>query len=104
MVDKELYKSSTGPYDQYTSKATRPGLAWCEGFIILTHPPSRIEEAYIALHFFPDGRVESDINGEPKVDIAKRHELPTLLNKVCIKQIPNPFYGKKNPCPSTDAP
>lgn len=92
MVDKELYKSSTAPYDKYTSKATDPGLAWCEGFITVTRSPSRIEHAYVVLHFFPDGRVEGDINGEPRVEVNRRHELPKLTDKACIKQIPNPFY------------
>lgn len=97
MVDKELYQANTAPYDEYTSKATQPGLAWCEGFITLNRPPSRIEHAYIVLHFFPDGSVEGDINGEPRVQISKHHELPKLINRACIKQIPNPFYGRKKP-------
>lgn len=97
VADKELLQANTAPYDQYTSKDTLPGLAWCEGFIILTRTPPKTGDSYIVLHFYPDGRVEADIDGEPRVEINKRHKPSRLVDKACLKQIPNPFYGRKKP-------
>jgi hypothetical protein len=102
VVDKNSLHESAGSYDQYTQKETQPGMAWCEGEITITQPPLKDKTSGILMHFFPDGRVEGDMNfvidrRPVKVDIAKRNELPKLVGRPCLKEIPNPFYGRKKP-------
>ncbi len=101
VVDAKVYASSNN-YDPYTHRETEPGIAWCEGEITVTRPPVKDKSGGLLLHFFPDGRVEGDmdfsVDGQPvKVDIAKRNEQPKLTGRSCLKEIPNPFYGRKKP-------
>jgi hypothetical protein len=125
IVDPALYKKSTGypkdggmydPYDPYITKQTRPGSAWCEGeveikeeFVPFRHdatPSQTMLRDEMMLYFYPDGTVKghllesgrtADETPVEPVDITKRDELPTLKGRACIKEVPNPFYGKKRP-------
>ncbi|MBN3851849.1 DUF3304 domain-containing protein [Paraburkholderia sp. Ac-20340] len=101
VVDAKLYASSKN-YDAYTQRESEPGTAWCEGEITITQPPLKDKTSGILLHFFPDGRVEGDMNfvidRQPvKVDIARRNEQPKLSGRACLKEISNPLYGRKKP-------
>ena len=103
VFDKNLLSTSKG-YDEYTDKNTEPGTAWCEGEITIDRPPEKDASNSIILHFYPDGRVEGEmyvntggILPEPRVDIAKRNEQPKLTGRACLKEIANPFYGRKQP-------
>jgi hypothetical protein len=112
VVDRDLHKRS-GPYpkdggmfdpfDPYTSKQTRPGSAWCEGEITVTREPRRSLPSDLILHFYPDGRAQGDIEFEihpaTDADIAKRDAFPRLCGRACLKEVPNPFFGRKRPPP-----
>jgi hypothetical protein len=119
IVDMDLYRKSGpyakggglhDPYDPYTTKQTRPGLAWCEYEIEVKEkfgeafgPPfPRRYRDQMVLYFFPDGTVEGHLEFAAdseikKVDIAKRNELPVLKDRACLKEITNPYFGKKRP-------
>ena len=102
VVDKALLESSNNKFDPYTSPGKEPGSAWCEGEITITKPPIKDKAGGLLLHFFPDGRVEGDMDFSkevppPKVELAKRDEQPKLEGRPCLKEIANPFYGKKKP-------
>ncbi|MDR2853476.1 MAG: DUF3304 domain-containing protein [Burkholderiaceae bacterium] len=101
VVDANVFHASHG-YDRYTDKNTEPGTAWCEGEITVTHPPIKDKWGGLILHFFPDGHVEGDMDfstEQPpqKVELSKRDEQPRLMGQACLKEIPNPFYGRKKP-------
>jgi hypothetical protein len=122
VFDKELDKKSGpypkdggmfDPYDPYITKQTRPGTAWCEYEIEVTETynepygdpfPGRFRKIF-NLYFYPNGTVqghllmggedrERDFKGE---DIANRDQLPVLKGQPCIKEVPNPLYGKPKP-------
>jgi hypothetical protein len=119
ITDMALYKQSLpypkgggmfDPFDPYTSKQTRPGSAWCEGEVEIReqfdelfgepYPYRRRDE--MTLYFYPDGTVQGHLefaaDSEIKlVDIAKRNELPKLTDRACLKEVANPFFGKKRP-------
>jgi hypothetical protein len=110
VVDMDLYRKSGpypknggtfDPYDEYTTKETRPGLAWCEGEITVTRPPLKGLPSDLVLHFYPDGRVagdiEYDIHPDASADISSRDSFPKLSERACLKEIPNPFFGRKRP-------
>jgi hypothetical protein len=122
VVDEKLYDKSGqypkdggmyDPYDPYITKQTRPGSAWCEGeveikeeFIPLRSDTQTMIRKDMMLYFYPDGTVKghlleygrtADETPVEPVDITKRDELPTLKGHACIKEVPNPFYGKKRP-------
>ena len=101
IVDMKTYSASAGHYDQYTTKATWPGAAWCEGEIVVAHAPVRHHDDSMLLHFYPDGHVEGDvldIEGDAShVDFNKRLDLPVLKERPCLKEVPNPYFGKKKP-------
>lgn len=102
VVDEKQMTASGKNYDPYTHRETQAGMAWCEGEITVTREPVKGESGGLVLHFFPDGRVEGDmdltVEGQPaKVDIARRNEQPRLTGRACLKEIPNPFYGRKKP-------
>ncbi|WP_236669389.1 DUF3304 domain-containing protein [Burkholderia gladioli] len=102
VVDKRLMDASARNYDPYTQRQTQPGMAWCEGEITITRPPIKDKNSGLLLHFFPDGRVEGDMDlfvgtAPEKVDIAKRNDQPRLTDRPCLKEISNPFYGRKKP-------
>ncbi len=102
VVDEKLMYASGKNYDPYTHRETEPGMAWCEGEITVTQPPIKDKSGGLLLHFFPDGRVEGDMNlvteRDPvKADITKRNALPKLTGRPCLKEIPNPYYGRKKP-------
>jgi hypothetical protein len=101
VVDINAYRASRG-YDEYTNKNTAPGIAWCEGEITITHPPIKDNWSGIILHFFADGHVEGDMDfgikrPPAKVELSKRDEQPKLTGRACLKEIQNPFYGRKKP-------
>jgi hypothetical protein len=119
VVDMDLYRRSGSyrkdggmhdPYDPYTTKQTRPGLAWCEYELEVKEKfgepfgppyPQRYRDEMI-LYFLPDGTVQGHlefaVDSEiQRVDIAKRDELPKLKDRPCLKEVANPFYGKKRP-------
>jgi hypothetical protein len=101
IVDKNAYSASGGNYDKYTMKETRPGAAWCEGEIDVARGPTKGMGSDLILHFYPDGRVEGDVEivtgPVARVDIRKRDELPVLTDRPCLKEVPNPYFGKKKP-------
>nr|WP_249183571.1 DUF3304 domain-containing protein [Burkholderia ambifaria] len=102
VVDKRAMEASSANYDPYTHRETQPGMAWCEGEITVTRPPVKDKSGGIVLHFFPDGRVEGDMDfgadgPDPKVALAKRDEQRKLTGRACVKEISNPFYGRKKP-------
>ncbi len=95
-------EASSANYDPYTHRETQPGMAWCEGEITVTRPPVKDKSGGIVLHFFPDGRVEGDMDfdvdgPDPKVALSKRDAQRKLADRACLKEIPNPFYGRKKP-------
>ncbi len=101
IVDPQASKASEG-YDRYTHREANPGTAWCEGEITVTRPPIKDKFGGLMLHFFPDGRVEGDIDQSvegpaPKVPFSQRGQLPKLTGRACLKEIPNPYYGRKKP-------
>jgi hypothetical protein len=123
VFDKNLDKKSGSypkgggmfdPYDPYTTKQTRPGTAWCEYEIEIKETynepygdpfPGRFRDN-LNLYFYPDGTVRghlvfsgeySDDKNPPREDIKRRGELPVLQGKPCIKEVPNPYYGKPKP-------
>ncbi|MDR2853473.1 MAG: DUF3304 domain-containing protein [Burkholderiaceae bacterium] len=106
VADKNIFdayaRSDSPGYDPYTNKNPGPGIAWCEGEITITRPPIKDRVSDLILHFFPDGHVEGDIIiGEDqqlaKVTLSKRDEQPKLTGHACLKEIQNPFYGRKKP-------
>ena len=98
------------PYDPYTIKGSRPGMAWCEGEIEIREKfgepfgepyPGRKRDQLV-LYFYPDGTVQGHLefaaDSDIKlVDIAKRDQLPNLKARACLKEVDNPFFGKKRP-------
>lgn len=123
VFDKELDKNSGpyakdggmfDPYDPYITKETRPGSTWCEYEIevreVFKEPygepfPGRFRDRF-SLYFYPDGTVrghllfvgeKDDAKNPPIEDIKKRSKLPVLVGKPCLKQIPNPLFGRPKP-------
>jgi hypothetical protein len=119
VFDPAIYKKSSqypkdggmfDPFDPYITKQTRPGSAWCEyeievkeQFGELFGPPYPYRKRnQMLLYFYPDGTVkghlefgaDSDI---PLEEITKRDQLPKLKDRACLKEVPNPFYGKRKP-------
>ncbi len=119
VIDKELFNESGpyskdgnmfDPYDPYTTKQTRPGSAWCEGEVEIKEqfgepygPPfPNLIRRELVLYFYPDGTVKGslefggfrDFKG---LDIAKRDELSVLRGRACLKEVPNPLFGKPQP-------
>jgi len=101
IFDEEANHASGGKYDKYTMKETQPGSAWCEGEIEVLHPPVPGRGGELIIHYYPDGHIEGDVDHSTedasKVDIKKRDELPVLKDRPCLKEIPNPYFGKKKP-------
>lgn len=119
ITDLELYEKS-GPYpkgggmfdpfDPYTTKQTRPGSAWCEGEVeireqfgeLFGEPYPGRRRRQMILYFYPDGTVQGHLEFAADseimlVDIAKRDHLIKLKDRACLKEIANPFFGKKRP-------
>jgi hypothetical protein len=105
-----LAKANDKKYDIYTNPKAQPGTAWCESEVEIKetynelygqpYPERKRNDLY--LYFYPNGTVqghlEYGIDSEIKIaDIAKRDELPTLKGRACIKEVPNPYYGKPRP-------
>lgn len=101
ITDMKAYSASAREYDKYTMKETHPGTAWCEGEIEVAHPPVRGRGGDLVIHYYPDGHIEGDIieiDGDmSRVDIQKRDQLPVLKDRACLKEVPNPYFGKKKP-------
>jgi len=101
VVDAEAYHKSGGGYDKYTMKHTEPGAAWCEGEIEVTRAPASNKIAGLTVHIYPDGHIEGDVVASsedlPRVDIKRRDELPILRDRPCLKEVPNPYFGRKKP-------
>jgi len=102
VVDKPAMEATPADYDEYTHRETRPGMAWCEGEITVTRPPVKGKDGNVLLHFFPDGRVEGDMDfsldrAPTKVKISQRDDQRKLTGRACLKEIPNPIYGRKKP-------
>lgn len=102
VVDKRAMEASSPNYDEYTHRETQPGMAWCEGEITITRPPIKDKDGNVLLHFFPDGRVAGDMDfslgrAPTKVELSRRDDQPKLTDRACVKEIPNPFYGRKKP-------
>jgi hypothetical protein len=111
--DKKLEKESDNNYDMYTNPKAQPGSAWCEGeveikeeFIPLRSDTQTMIRKNMTLYFYPDGIVKghlleygrtADETPVEPVDITKRDELPALKGRACIKEVPNPYYGKPRP-------
>ena len=99
VVDMKRYAAVGRAYDRFTMKATMPGTAWCEGEIVIAHAPVRHHDDNMLLHFYPDGHVEGDvvdIEGDAsRVDFNKRNDLPRLEDRPCLKEVSNPYFGKK---------
>ncbi|WP_257128009.1 hypothetical protein [Burkholderia sp. MSMB1835] len=77
-------------------------MAWCEGEIAIARPPVTGKSGGIVLHFFPDGRVEGDMDcgvdgPDPKAALSKRDARRKLTDRACLKEIPSPFHGRKKP-------
>lgn len=101
VVDLKTYAAVGREYDKYTMKATMPGTAWCSGELEIKHAPVRAHGDNLLLHFYPDGHVEADVvdaeGAAPRLDIRKRDQLPVLTDRPCLKEVPNPYFGKKKP-------
>lgn len=119
VVDMDLYRRSLpyakdgglyDPYDPYTTRQTRPGLAWCEYVVEIKErfgepfgpPYTQRRRDEVVLYFFPDGTVRGHLEfaGDSeveKVNIATRNQLPKLTDRPCLKEVANPFFGKKRP-------
>jgi hypothetical protein len=108
--DKKLEKESDNNYDMYTNPKAQPGSAWCESEVeiketyneLYGQPYPERKRNELDLYFYPNGTVqghlEYGIDSEIKIaDITKRDELPTLKGRACIKEVPNPYYGKPRP-------
>ena len=92
-------------YDRYTRKETEPGAAWCETTVTIDQGLPA-EPNFFTLHFYPDGHVEGRLTGlreddalKPRFSFATRSSLPVLAGKACLKEVSNPFFGKKKPTP-----
>ena len=100
-VDMKVLSAVGAEYDKYTMKATMPGAAWCEGELEISHAPVRGRGDDLVIHYFPDGHIEGDVvdidKEGPRVDIRKRNELVTLHDRPCLKEVANPYFGKKKP-------
>jgi hypothetical protein len=101
VTDQSIYSNPNNKHDAYTMQHSMPGTAWCEGEITVTRPPIRTRTSDLVLHFYPDGRVEGDVEygsgPASRVDISRRDDLPKLAGRSCLKEIPNPFFGRKRP-------
>ena len=101
IVDKDAYSASAGKYDPYSTKSTIPGGAWCEGTLTVAHAPVRGRGGDLVIHYYPDGHIEGDVmeveGDASRVSIQDRDRLPTLQDRPCVKEIANPYYGKKKP-------
>jgi len=101
IVDMKAHVAAGRKYDKYTMKETSPGAAWCEGEIEVAHAPVLGRGGDLVIHYYPDGHIEGDvidIDGDvSRVDIKKRNELPVLKDRACLKEVPNPYFGKKKP-------
>jgi hypothetical protein len=110
ITDKAAFDRARSAYDPYTDRSSGVGGAWCEYEFEVKEKfgepfgppyPQRYRDQMV-LYFFPDGTVQGhlefavDSDIEP-VDIAKRNELPTLKDRPCLKEIGNPYFGKKRP-------
>ena len=101
IVDMKAFTDSGNKYNKYTMKSTEPGAAWCEGEINVEHAPSRDRNSNLIIHYYPDGHIEGDVvsseGDASKVDIKKRDKLPVLKGRVCLREVPNPYFGKTKP-------
>jgi hypothetical protein len=113
VFDMTLAKATDKKYDSYTNPKAQPGTAWCEGeveikeeFIPLRSDTQTMIRKNMTLYFYPDGIVKghlleygrtADETPVEPVDITKRDELPALKGRACIKEVPNPYYGKPRP-------
>jgi hypothetical protein len=102
VVDASVYSASAGKYDKYASRETHPGAAWCEGEITVTHPPTKSNGGDLIIHFFPDGHIEGDVaeisgNDASRMNIGERGRYLGVQDRACIKEIANPYFGKKKP-------
>jgi hypothetical protein len=101
IVDEEAARAAHEGYDRYTMRETRPGGAWCEAEISVHGHPSKEKSSSLLLSFYPDGHVEGEIDDpiarSARPGIDKRNVLPRLAGQACMREIPNPFYGKTRP-------
>jgi hypothetical protein len=123
IVDEKLYDQYApypkngnmfDPFDPYTNKQTRPGSAWCEYEIEVVEkfgekygkvPHLNMMRDELVLYFHLDGTVtghlefdiEADATYPYRLDIAQRNQRPKLKQGACLKEIPNPLYGKRKP-------
>jgi hypothetical protein len=101
IVDMKAYVASGRKYNKYIMKDTEPGGAWCESDITIEHPPRSDRISELIIHYYPDGRIDGDIiSGDvdaTQVDISQRDALPVLKDRACLKEVSNPYFGKKKP-------
>lgn len=93
----------SGTYDKYTEKRSAPGTVWCESLLTIYGPAPR-DPRYLILHFYPDGHIEGeitkagDLNSQaPRFIASNPPSLPSLRDRPCIKEIPNPYFGTARP-------
>jgi hypothetical protein len=114
VVDEKVLSKSSDQYDIYKNKETEKGTAWCEYEIEIKEPFNELlgvmpypnmRRNVMVLYFFPDGTVkghmefpsDAEVPIGYRVDIKLRDQLPTIKDKACLKEIPNPLYGKRKP-------
>ena len=95
------------PYEKYEVRQTSPGSVWCESLVTIAHPPVKGRHNELVIHFYPDGHLEADIGEDvpvdaspaqlARVDFRQRETLPGLGGKPCLKEVPNPYFGKQRP-------
>lgn len=101
VTDQAIFDDPNIKYDGYTMKHSMPGTAWCEGEVTVTRAPLKDLPSDLVLHFYPDGTVQGEIEHDDgplsRVPIVARDNLPRLAGKACVKEIPNPFFGRRRP-------
>jgi len=99
VFDKAAYEAAHA-YNAYESKDTQAGSAWCEYEVKINTAPDKTKNEMLVLNFYPDGTVSGELQDSPShasVDFRDRRKLSTLTGSHCVRQIPNPKFGKKAP-------
>lgn len=99
VFDRQKFESAKD-YNQYRSRDTAPGSAWCQLDITIETSPEKGKGNLFLLHFFPDGHVTTsrvDVFPLPVADFKNRADLPVLSGSPCVHTIPNPMFGKQEP-------